>query len=347
LPFEHFVSLAKENQFAIDLGNGNEVTDQRPLTVSGVKLKSLTPHQKASLSTLTETFGVQVRVETLSLEFFKTVNNREISLFNVEASDRGLETAETNLQMASSDLQQMLAAKFHTSFVTAGGTIGFNKDGIQQACAAASNASDGATPAPEFLRLKHSGAFNPTTVLRQAGLMELDAAGEALSVSDPAHLEITDGPLRIFFISQSHESTTPVALVTAPENTRALLVCQNAMRLGNYSVHDVAKFFVGVLAQISADRYRAASKRFANIQELASLANSLTIFRQGHAERKAFLKSNRTLYLQTKLIDQQEIDTAYGLHPNGLSLKVRLPGGRLAINSDATRNEVHHFEENA
>jgi hypothetical protein len=119
------------------------------------------------------------------------------------------------------------------------------------------------------------------------------------------------------------------------------------MRLGNYSVHDVAKFFVGVLAQISADRYRAASKRFANIQELASLANSLTIFRQGHAERKAFLKSNRTLYLQTKLIDQQEIDTAYGLHPNGLSLKVRLPGGRLAINSDATRNEVHHFEENA
>jgi hypothetical protein len=313
----------KDMPFAIDMGNGSEVTDKRPLQIMGDKVKSLTVYQKARINILIETFGIEVRAEQNALEYFKTVNGRELSLFTFDATDKGLADAEASLKMAACDLQKLLTAKFSVKFTTI--------------------IDDDILEAPEIRAA--SGALPPdklTLQLRQPGILELDAAGEALSVSDPAHLSLSGKPLRICFLSLSGKQTNPIILARPNDEASVILVLAQSMKQGNYLVHDIAKYFVHALAQNSLSKCKKESH--SSIQDPT---DSLAIFRRGQKEREELLNGDRTKYHQIKQLDQQEIDHVYGLLPDGTGKKLRLPNGRLTSNTGTARDLVQQLEGNA
>jgi hypothetical protein len=298
----------KDNPFAIDMGNGNQVTDKRPLMVTGDKEKSLTVYQKARLTILSETFGVDIRAEADTLEYFKVINGREISLFTFDATNEGLAAAETSLKMAAQDLQKLLTAKFGVKFA------GIDDESL----------------------------FGKSRQSRQPGILELDAAGEALSVSDPAHLDPAKKPLIIYFVNDNGKQSSPVILDQAFSDGATILVSQQCMKEGNYLAHEIAKYFVEALAQFSSSKFKRA-----NTLLPPEFTDALVRFRRGARERSDLFKADQTQYQQIKQLDQSEIDSAYGCLPEGTSIKLRLPNGRLASNSEAARDSVQQLEENA
>ena len=97
-------------------------------------------------------------------------------MFTFDATNNGLADAETSLKMAARDLKSLLAAKFSVKLA-------------------------GVNDEAQFGELQ----------LRQPGIIELDAAGEALSVSDPAHI-LSGKRLTIYFVNDNGKQSSPVIL---------------------------------------------------------------------------------------------------------------------------------------
>ena len=361
----------KDQQFSIDLGDGRVVLDKRPLqagsdfpntptakpsasdkppsgsggTASGVPVTSsqgkptapsspapqakadggkaapeasaaaaapkpkplrLTPYMQARLQLQAECFGVIIQPSGHALEYIRDINGREISLFTEPASEQGLNAAEANLKRLANDTINLLSAKFGVTFSKPDEVV-----------------ADGST------------IFG-----RQPSLIELDAAGEALSVSDPAHRTANQARVRICFVDSKKKEGSAVGLTIHPDGNVDILVLPHASKVGQNNVHAVAHLYIEALAVHTV--YKTGRSQ---IQQLPSLAQNIAHFRSGIAERKQLLKDSKQLYEKAKEIDQWEINKEYGLQADGTETKVRLPNGKLVNNKPEMREEITRFEQ--
>ncbi|HEY9788479.1 MAG TPA: hypothetical protein V6D17_24025 [Candidatus Obscuribacterales bacterium] len=75
-----------------------------------------------------------------------------------------------------------------------------------------------------------------------------------------------------------------------------------------------------------------------------TMAEALTDLRLGEESRGRIARNNPSIYEVAKKYDQQEIDKFYGKKSDGSSKFVRLPDGRIAENSAASRKKIADFE---
>jgi hypothetical protein len=87
---------------------------------------------------------------------------------------------------------------------------------------------------------------------------------------------------------------------------------------------------------------RPSSDYFDSSEEV--LAEGLTAYRVGGAERRNLLRHSPRLYEAVKGLDDLELKNAYGVGPDGEPNKVRLPSGRVVKNNDDAQRQIREFE---
>lgn len=352
----------KDQQFSIDMGDGTDVQDRRPLrphreTSSSTKAAApkekltppppntpsqtapsttrtmpLSPSVQAKVEQLAQIFGVVIKPSGPQLEYIRLTGGRELSLFFAPSSAQGLASAESNLKKIALDLMNMLSAKFGISFSQSDEVISH-------------------LPA-------QPGRRETTVFARQASLYELDAIADSLYPSDPAYRTLSGTPVRFCFVDQSTGQSSHVSLDIKQNGDLDVYICaaatnanqrqsqhrghsQNQHQQGADGQHNaLARHLVEAFADYSV--YKAGSMQS---QLIPNLANHLARYRGGPSDRRSLLREDRSIYQRTKEFDQWEINKHYGLRADGTEVKLRLPNGKLVNGKPEMREEIHRFEE--
>jgi hypothetical protein len=355
----------QDQQFSIDMGDGTDVQDSRPLrprreidstpaptqsrvkpppvppatepetegiTPPSSKARSLSPQTQAKLQELATAFGIVINQVGNHLEYVRISAGRELSLFSEAGTAAGVATAEIRLKKASIDSMNMIGAKFTVRF----------------------SSIDEVFQNPPT----RAGRRATASFARQPSFFELDAIADALYPSDPAHKTLSGEPVRFCFVDQRSDQHAPVLLNTKDDGSLdvyvyadAVSVSQNQARTRQHAgthhaqttqqqVHILARFFIDAFAQYSV--YKAGSMQ---PQLIPDQVRHLGRFRGGPSERKHLQREDRNIYQRTKDFDQWEINKYYGLQPDGTEVKLRLPNGKLVHGKQEMRDEIHRFEE--